>query len=119
MEKANVMGSKYGNMKTQIDGITFASKHEASRYCELKYLERAGLIKNLHLQEKFELIPATKKPNGKMQRPIYYVADFVYSQQTVNGWRRIVEDAKGCRTAVYRLKKKMMIWRYGIEIKEV
>ena len=111
--------SKYGNKKTFVDNIPFDSKHEASRFIELRYMQRAGLIKNLILQKRFELIPKIKKSDGKIQRPTYYIADFCYSEKTKDGWRTVVEDAKGCRTEVYKMKKKLMLWRHGIEIREV
>lgn len=108
--------SKYGNQKTIVDGIKFDSKHEAYRYVELKLMERTGLIKNLRLQVPFELIPNLKDKNGKLlERKATYVADFVYE---LNG-QQVVEDAKGCRTDVYKLKKKLMLERYGIVIVEV
>lgn len=109
------MPTKYGNVKTTIDGITFDSKHEATRYCELKYMERAGLIKDLKRQVKYELIPATYEGKKLIARSISYIADFVYTE---NG-KTVVEDAKGCRTEVYKIKKKIMRWKYGVEIKEV
>ena len=111
------MITKYGNVRTTIDGIEFDSKHEATRYCELKYLERAGLIKNLRRQVPYMLIPAQKKDGKVIERSCMYVADFVYEE---NG-KEVVEDAKSeaTRTAAYRIKKKLMLLNYGIEIKEV
>lgn len=102
--------SKYRAVKTEIDGIMFDSKHEAARYQELRLLEQAGEISNLRLQVPFELIA-----KSKYGRSIKYVADFVYNDR--NGL--IVEDAKGMKTPVYRLKKRMMAEKYGIKIKEV
>jgi len=106
--------SKYRNVKTVVDGITFDSKREADRYCELKLLQRAGKITDLRLQVPFELQPAFTV-NGKKVRPIHYIADFVYKE---NG-QYIVEDAKGHRTKEYMLKRKMYAYKYGREIKEV
>lgn len=106
--------SKYNARKTVIDGITFDSRKEADRYCELKLLQRAGKITDLKLQVPFELQPAFTV-NGKKVRAIHYIADFMYSQ----GGVYIVEDAKGCRTKEYMLKRKMYAYRYGQEIKEV
>lgn len=109
--------NKYMNKKTEIDGITFASKHEAERYIELKYMERAHLISDLQLQRVFTLIGAQRDKNGKIiERPCKYIADFAYKDQ--NG-KLIVEDAKGLRTDVYRIKKKLMLSIYGIRIQEV
>ena len=46
---------KYGNRKVTIDGITFDSKREMKRYCELKLLEKAGEISGLELQPEFDI----------------------------------------------------------------
>ena len=109
--------NKYGNEKTEVDGIKFASRHEAKRYVELKYMERAGLIKNLQLQRVYTLIGAQKDKAGNiLERPVKYIADFVYKDQ--NG-KTVVEDAKGVRTDVYRIKRKLMLSIYGIQIQEV
>ena len=102
--------SKYVAVKTEVDGIKFDSKREASRYQELRLLEQAGEIINLRLQVPFELIP-----KSKYGMPIRYIADFTYNDR--NG-QLIVEDAKGVKTPVYRLKRRMMAEIYNIEIKE-
>lgn len=107
--------SKYHNKKTVVDGIVFDSKKEANRYRELKLLEKAGEISDLRLQVKFELVPAIYEYGVCVQRAVTYIADFVYRE---NG-ETIVEDVKGMKTEVYKLKKKLMRWRYGIEVKEV
>jgi hypothetical protein len=120
---------KYSNQKTTIDGITFDSKKEADRYCELLFLQRAGLISNLELQKKFELIPAQyeyferygkqgqRLKDGKkcLENSITYVADFVYTE---NG-KTVVEDTKGMKTKEYIIKRKLMLYIHGIRIKEV
>lgn len=111
--------NKYGAKKTEIDGITFASKHEADRYCELKLLEKAGLISNLQLQRVFTLIGAQRDKSGKViERPVKYIADFVY---TGGNGETVVEDAKSpaTRTDVYKIKRKLMLSIYGIRIQEV
>lgn len=102
--------SKYGAVKTEADGIMFDSKREASRYQELRLLEQAGEITNLRLQVPFELIP-----KSKYGMPIRYIADFTYNDG--NG-QLIVEDAKGVKTPVYRIKRRLMAELKGIEIKE-
>lgn len=102
--------SKYRAVKTEIDGIMFDSKREAARYQELRLLEQAGDIENLRLQIPYELIE-----KSKYGRSIKYVADFVYSRNGLT----VIEDAKGVRTPVYRLKKRMMAEKYGIKIEEV
>ena len=107
--------SKYRNRKTTVDGVTYDSAKEARRGAELRLMERAGLISDLCAQVRYELIPAQKR-NGKVaERPVYYIADFVYRE---NG-ETVVEDAKGMRTKDYVIKRKLMLWKYGIQIKEV
>ena len=101
--------SKYHAKKTKVGELTFDSKHEADRWFALRLLERGGCIKNLERQVRIEIVP--KSEHG---RALYYVADFVYEE---NG-KTIVEDAKGVRTDVYRLKKRLVAERYGIVIRE-
>lgn len=108
---------KYHSKKTIVDGITFDSKKEAARYQELKLLERAGKIKDLVLQQEYELIPKFKK-NNKTYRKTSYKADFSYFD--IEGNKYIVEDVKGFKTEIYKLKKKLFEYRYkDLEIKEV
>ena len=109
--------TKYQNIRTEIYAIKFASRHEASRYAELKLLEKAGLISGLQLQRVYTLIGAQKDKDGKfLERPVKYIADFVY---TDSDGKTVVEDAKGIRTDVYKIKRKLMLSIYGITIKEV
>lgn len=111
--------SKFGNKKYTIDGIKFDSKKESQRYCELRMLERAGQISDLQLQVEFILIPAQyREVDGKrkcVERECKYFADFVYTE---NG-KRIVEDTKGFKTKDYIIKRKLMLYKYGIRIREV
>lgn len=104
--------SKYHNQKVVIDGIKFDSKKEAKRYQELRLLRRAGKIDNLRLQAPYVLIDKSK--HG---RAIKYIADFVYYDNDLK--KEVVEDTKGYRTDLYKLKKRLMAERYGIEIKEL
>ena len=102
--------NKYGARKlTAPDGQKFDSVKEYHRWGCLRLLERAGKIKDLQRQVSFELIP---KQDG--ERACTYVADFTYYE---NG-QYIVEDCKGFKTDVYRIKKKLMKWVHGISIKE-
>lgn len=105
--------SKYHAKKTCVDGIVFDSKREADRYLVLKSMEEDGAIEDLHRQVRYELVPAFNV-DGKHYRPVYYVADFVY----VEDGKEVVEDVKGMRTDVYRLKSKLFARRYGKVIKE-
>lgn len=124
--------SKYGAKKTVYDGITFDSKKEAKRYQELSLLESQGIIRDLRRQVKYTLIPAQREPNtigerggvikGKLiEREVAYIADFVY-YDTETG-KEVVEDVKGCKDGgayqVFTIKRKLMLYRYGIKIKEV
>lgn len=90
--------------------MTFDSKREGERYLFLRSEQLAGRISNLRCQVPFILIPAMGK-----ERATKYIADFVYEK---NG-EMVVEDSKGYRTEVYKIKKKLLRWRYGIEVKEV
>ena len=127
--------AKLGNRKVVVDGIEFDSQKEARRYCELKLLQRAGQIEDLQLQKEFELIPAQYETferygkNGRrlqdgtrcIERSCVYKADFVYKK---NG-KQVVEDTKGYRDpasaayAKFVIKRKLLLWRYGIRIVEV
>lgn len=109
------MTSKYRNKKTIIDGITFDSKKEARRYSELKLLERAGQIDTLTLQPRFTLIPTQRRADGKAERSVVYIADFMYRE---NG-AFVVEDTKGVRTPDYVIKRKLMLKEHGITVREI
>ena len=111
--------SKYRNRKVEIDGIVFDSVKEGRRYQELKLLEKAGYVKDIKLQVPFVLLPSQKNNEGKVaERKVSYVADFVYDEQRDGEWRSVVEDVKGVRTEVYRLKRKLMLFIHGIEVQE-
>ena len=110
---------KYNNKRVEYDGIKFDSKKEAARYAELKILEHAGEIKNLQLQKSFELIPRQKQNGKVIERACNYIADFVYQERIPGGWQIVVEDTKGFRTESYRIKRKLMLERHGIRIREI
>ena len=99
--------SKYKAIKTEVDGIVFDSKKEAKRYQELRLLERAGEISNLELQPKYVITI-----NG--QKVCTYVGDFRYFTNS----KRVVEDCKGFRTPVYRLKRKLLSIVYNVTVLE-
>lgn len=101
--------SKYHSKKTTIDGIIFDSKKEANRYAELKMLERCGAIRELRLQPTYLLQEGFKK-NGKTYRKIEYKADFEYFD--IQKGKVIVEDVKGVKTEVYKIKKKLFEYKY-------
>lgn len=101
------MTNKFHAIRTTVDGIEFASKAEANRYCTLKLMQKAGLISQCELQPVFPIVINGVKI-GK------YIADFRYIE---NG-EQIVEDCKGVKTPVYRLKCKMVKALYGVTIRE-
>jgi hypothetical protein len=103
----NLRVNKYRNQPTEVDNIRFDSKREAKRYQELRLLERAGVIKDLKLQVRFQL---------KVQSELIctYVADFVYQENE----QQVVEDSKGHRTREYVIKKKLMRAIHEVEILE-
>ena len=119
-------GNKYHSHKTVYDGIEFDSKFEAKRYGELKMLEQVGEITDLERQVEFELIPEQREPDtigpkggvhrGKViEQKCSYIADFVYSDKD---GLTVVEDTKGIPTKDYRIKKKLMLFVWGIRITE-
>lgn len=120
------MKRKYLSRKAKVDGITFDSIKEAHRYVYLKKRQELGLISDLKLQVKFELIPIQREPStltkrGKEKKgktielPVTYIADFVYME---NG-NMVVEDTKGFKTKDYIIKRKLMLYVHGIRIKEI
>lgn len=94
--------NKYNAKKTVIDGITFDSKREAKRYAELKLRLQAGEITDLYLQPVYLLQESFDKDDHHF-RAIHYKADFEYKE---NG-KTIVEDSKGFKTDVYKIKRKL------------
>lgn len=118
--------TKYHSRKVVDEtGQVFDSKKELARWRELKLLEQAGEITNLRRQVPFELIPAQREPDttgprgrvkkGKLlERPTRYIADFVYDAPG----GQVVEDTKGMRTEAYIMKRKLMLYRLHIRIKE-
>ncbi len=109
------MPSKFHNVRTTIDNITFDSKREAELYLSLKALERAGTIRSLERQVRFPLY-AVNINTQKAELVSTYVADFTF--QDLDG-RTCVYDAKGVKTPVYKIKKKHFELQYGLRIIEV
>lgn len=122
--------NKYRNKKVTVDGITYDSEREYKRHVVLKQAEANGLISDLTLQPKFELIPAIKETYVKhlktkdkvcertVQLPITYRGDFSY----VKNGARVVEDVKIAKSLLpkeFSLKFKMLRYFHGIEVKLV
>ena len=128
---------KYGNIKRRTsDGILHDSTKEARRWIALKLLERAGAITGLQRQVKYILIPKQEETyerispkTGKrlkdgvrtLEQECAYVADFVY--QDAKTGELILEDVKGYKKGAaygtFVIKRKLMLWIYGIKIREV
>ena len=123
---------KYGNVQTMTsDGVKHASQKEATRWCELKLLQKAGKISDLQRQVEFELIPTQYETYERFskrgerlgegmrvaERKVSYIADFVYIDNETG--EKVVEDTKGMRTKDYIIKRKLMLYTHHIKIKEV
>ena len=102
--------SKYGNRKVVIDGHTFDSVREGTRYGELKLMERAGLIQCLEVHPKYTLSVGPNKVGT-------YTADFRY----LEGDKRVVEDVKSkpTMTSLFRWKARHMEAEFGIKVRIV
>jgi hypothetical protein len=80
-------------------------------------MEKAGLISDLQRQVKYVLIPSQKEGKKTIERECSYRADFVYTDNETG--ETVVEDVKGMRTEVYKIKRKLMLWVHHIKIIEV
>lgn len=103
VRKAN----KYLNKKVIVDGILFDSKKEAGAYSVLKLLEKQGIISDLELQPKYELLVNDIKIG-------IYIADFKFYDKKKKRWR--VTDVKGIQTKIFRRNKKHLKAQYGIDV---
>lgn len=84
------------------------SKKEAARCNELQYLQRVGIISDLKIQQKYELIPALKYEGMPNERGCSYIADFTYFKDGIF----VIEDTKGYKTPEYVIKRKLLKQRY-------
>lgn len=122
--------AKYGNVKVVVDGVAFDSKRESQRWLVLRQAQEDGIISDLELQPKFELIPAIREKYVKhlktkdkicertVQLPITYTADFAY----VKDGLRVIEDVKISPHLLPKelsLKVKMMRFFHNITVKLV
>jgi len=128
--RRNGSQSKYGNKKVTCFGITFDSSRERDRYLVLREAQEKGIITNLKLQERFELLPAIKESvvthhktkdnieERTVQLPITYKCDFQYEKDGVV----VVEDVKISKSLIpkeFALKEKMFRYKYGFPIRKV
>lgn len=110
IEKQKNDENKYHAVKTEVDGKLFDSKKEAKRFMELKLLERAGKIRDLKRQTNHEIIV-------KGMVICVFRSDFDY-WEIQEKEKYVVEDTKGVKTPMYKLKKKLMKAVNNIDILE-
>ena len=109
--------NKYHNKKALYKNIQFDSTKEMSWYIKFELMQKAGLIHDLKRQVPFELLQTFRLGN-KTYRKAEYIADFTYFDK--NGKFHVIDvKSKATRTQVYQLKKKLLAWKYSIEIEEV
>lgn len=126
--------NKYGAKKCSLMGASFDSRLEGNRAIFLLGALKEGKIRNLRRQVEFELIPKqtykvekqlktkVKEVERTAEQKCSYVADFVYEKRMLDGtWQTVVEDTKSkvTRTADYIIKRKLMLFRHGIRIREI
>lgn len=110
--------SKYRAVRTTVEDITFDSKAEAARWCDLRLLEKAGEIEQLERQRVFELAPSVKYEGAKRATPaLRYMADFTYLEWIGGKKLRVVEDCKGVLTAAFKIKRHLMKHLFGIDVR--
>lgn len=123
--------NKFNAKQVSVLGKKFDSRRESARYLTLLELQNAGIICELELRKPFVLIPSQyemtdevykrgphrgkRKPSKCIEKPVVYYADFCYKKDGAT----IVEDVKGKKTADYVIKRKMMLYVFGIKIQEI
>ena len=115
---------KYHNKKVVRDGETFDSVKEYHHWIELCLMEKAGLISDLQRQVKYVLIPSQYQECGKkkkcIERECSYISDFSYFD---SDGKLHVEDVKGYKGggayAVFKIKRKLMLYIHNIIVEEV
>lgn len=112
--KCDGLMGKYKNKKVVYKDMKFDSKKEYLRYLVLEDMQRKREISGLQVQVPFVLIPPFQL-NSIKYKGIRYIADFVYKKDG----KTVVEDVKGMKTDVYKIKKKLMAYMHQVEIKEV
>lgn len=125
--------SKYGAEKITVNGRAFDSKREAARYRDLDLRMKAGDIRRLRCQPRYALCPLiiehgdvrdlNSGANSPRRSPVAeYIADFEYEESDRGHggirWRLVIEDVKGAKTDVYKLKKRWFEAQYSVRIKE-
>ena len=100
--------NKYKNKKTIIDGFKFDSEMESHYYLYLKQLKEIGEVVDFALQPTY-LLQEGFDLNGKRIRPITYKADFKVIYK--DGHEEVI-DVKGKLTEEFKIKRKMLLYRY-------
>ena len=110
--------NKYNAEKCYAYGLKFDSKAEMERYLYLRDRMNKGEISGLECQKKFTIIEPQNYGRHRLQ-PTNYIADFVYREKG----KTIVEDVKGYKKGVayqlFTIKKKLMLQKYGIWVREI
>ena len=110
--------NKYHAKKVKTSDGVFDSQKEYLRWVVLKDKADKGEIRCLRRQVTYILLPTQTIDNKVVERPVKYIADFVY---TVNGML-VVEDVKSNITRKkpdYIIKRKLMLFEHGIRIQEI
>lgn len=108
---------KYSNERiVDQDGTKFDSKAEHRRWHHLLLQQRAKVIRNLERQVVYELAPGVTIA-GRRRPPLRYIADMRYIDVATG--KTVVEDVKGAVTPEFRIKRHLMAWVHGIEIREI
>ena len=100
--------NKYNNKKTIVDGIKFDSEMESHYYIYLKQLKEIGEVIDFVLQPTY-LLQEGFNLNGKRIRAITYKADFKVIYK--DGHEEVI-DVKGKLTEEFKIKRKMLLYRY-------
>ena len=100
--------NKYNNKKTIVDGIKFDSEMERHYYIYLKQLKEIGEVADFILQPTY-LLQEGFNLNGKRIRAITYKADFKVIYK--DGHEEVI-DVKGKLTEEFKIKRKMLLYRY-------
>lgn len=90
----------------------FDSKKEATRYAELRLLERAGVISDIETQRPFKVAVGGK-------HFCTFTVDFAYTE--CGSGRVVYEEVKSTGTnkdAAYRLRRKAAELFHGVKITE-
>lgn len=108
--------NKFRAKKTPCNhGHMHDSAKEAARCNILHIMQAKGMISDLQIQVKYELVPAQKFQNMPNERAVTYKADFVYLE---NGLK-VIEDTKGMKTKDYIIKRKLVKQKYCTDGKTI